>query len=266
MEGESTNTGRNETSNAASSPPPASPAVPPNAPEPALFSAEVKLGIEITDALSGKSAEKGVDEKSILKLCRVVDYWLDQDTTPLIDGLGLLRLAQETKGDYVLASFLAWRGEYKLSYITLRSFLESFCLLLYYLNQGCDCLLYLRGKGYKLMLHRMSQKRQEPDEMHAFRRHYHLLISESHNSEAFAIKFFDEIGDCYNILSKAVHGDYSPKLVETPKDGFLRVLKRVLQVCNTLALHEPILDATDDDLEKALDGVLKPATFELRLK
>ena len=234
--------------------------------EPALFRAEDKLDVEITQALSGESAKDGVDKESMLKLCRIVDYWLADDTTPLIKSLGLLRLAEETKRDYVLASLLAWRGEFKLSYITLRSFLESFCLLLYYLNQGCDRLLYLRGKGYKLMLHRMAQKRQEVDEMHAFRRHYHLLIAESHNNETFANKFFEEIGDCYSTLSKAVHGDYSPKAGETQQTTFLALLKRVLQVCNTLALHEPMLDATEDDLEENLAGILKPVTFELKQK
>jgi len=264
MGSENTKAEQGQDANAECSPPPAISTAAQTTPEPALFRAEDKLTTEITQALNGESAKEGVDKESILKLCRVVDYWLAEDTAPLIEKLGLLRLAQETKRDYVLASFLAWRGEYKLSYITLRSFLESFCLLLYYLNQGCDRLLYLRGKGYKLMLHRMAQKRAEPDEMHAFRRHYHLLIAESSNNENFANKFFEEIAECYSILSRAVHGDYSPKGGETLQQSFLRLIKRVLQVCNTLALHDPMLDATEDDLQKALAGILEPATFELK--
>ena len=224
------------------------------------------LQTEIQQSLEGKSGKEGVAKDSLVSLCRVIDYWLADDTKDLIAGLGLARLADEIKKDYVLASFLAWRGEYKLSYITLRSFLESFCLLLYYINQGCDRLLYLKGRGYKLMLHRMAQKRPEPDDMHAFRRHYHLLIEEGYGNSTAADKFFEEIGTCYSLLSKAVHGDYSPKPGSTPQTSFYDLLQRVLRVCNTLALHDPMLDATEDDLEKEMDGIFKPVIFEWRGK
>jgi hypothetical protein len=155
---------------------------------------------------------------------------------------------------------LAWRGEFKIAYITLRSFLESFCLLLYYLNQGCDRLLFLRGKGYKLMLHRMAQKRPVPDDMHAFRRHYHLLIEESYGSPKAADKFFDEIDACYGTLSKAVHGDFSNPTTSA-LDQYLNTVAQVLRICNTLALHDPMLDVTEDSLDQAVGAVLNPSRF-----
>lgn len=225
------------------------------------FLAEVRLRTEIEDALQGRERPLGADRNVLLPLCRAIDFWLAEDNLSKIRDLGLLKLAQEVKKDYVLASFLAWRAEYKLSYIALRSFLESFCLLLYYLNQGCDRTLYLKGKGYKLMLHRMVQKR-DPEDTHAFRRHYHLLISDSSSDAKMADKFFDEINTCYSLLSKAVHGDYSPKPDETLESSFLELLHRCLRICNTLALHEPALDATEDELEKVLESVLKPIIFE----
>src|SRR6059036_1776566 len=132
---------------------------------PHLFNAGVSLEAECKKALSGVPIAEGVNKETLVPFCKIIDYWLADDTVGLIDNVGLLPLAEEIKKDYVLASFLAWRGEYKLASIALRSFLESFCLLLYYLNQGCDRLLYLRGKGYKLMLHRMAQKHGDVDEM-----------------------------------------------------------------------------------------------------
>src|SRR5262249_19059711 len=152
-----------------------------------------------------------------------------------------------------------WKGEYKVAYITLRTFLEGFCLLLYYLNQGCDRLLYLKGKGYKLMLHRMAQKRPDPDDMHAFRRHYHLLIADGFGNAKAADKFFEEIDSCYGTLSKAVHGSHLAEDPNTASSSFLEISCRVLRICNTLAIHEPMLSATPDDLETALQGALHPA-------
>ena len=221
-----------------------------------LFEAEKRLQLDIADALAGASARKGAPQQQLTELCRVIDFWLDNESGELIDRLGLISLAEEIKKDYVTCSFLAWRGEFKIAYITLRSFLESFCLLLYYLNQGCDRNLFLRGKGYKLMLHRMAQKKAVPDEMHAFRRHYHLLVEDSYGSVKAADKFFDEIDACYGVLSKAVHGDYSVEGNANAADQFIATLGRVLRVCNTLALHEPMLDITDDILEEALGTIL----------
>lgn len=229
----------------------------------ALTTAASELNAEIEKALAGEAIKHGASRERLMALCTVIDYWIADDTAPVINDLGLETLAAETKRDYVLASFLAWRGEYKLSYITLRSFLESFCLLLYYLNQGCDRLLYLRGKGYKLMLHRMAQKKQEPDDMHAFRRHYHLLIAEG-SDENFANKFFEEINACYSLLSKAVHGDYTAKAGETSEQSYFTLVERILRICNTLALHDPMLVATEDDIENALDGVLVPVKFQTK--
>jgi hypothetical protein len=232
---------------------------------PLLTCAEKELQREIEDMRSGRSSRDGVEQERLIPLCRVIDYWLADETEGTIDRLGLVHLAQEIKKDYVLASLLAWRGEYKLGYISLRSFLESFCLLLYYLNQGCDRLLYLKGKGYKLMLHRMAQKRQ-PDETHAFRRHYHLLIAESSADEKAADRFFDEIDSCYGVLSKAVHGEYSKGTASEEKLIFVNSLQRVLRICNTLALHDPMLDATEEDMNSALEGVLNPTVFEWKKK
>jgi len=244
-------------------PPPAAPA--PSGDQvtqlPLLFPAIDRLDAEITLALSGTPAAAGVDRQILSDLCKVIDYWLDEETARQLDVVGLTSLAKEIKGDYVTTSLLAWRGDFKIASITLRSFLESFCLLLYYLNQGCDRLLFLKGKGYKLMLHRMAQKRNSEDE-HAFRRHYHLLISESFGTSKAADKFFDEIDACYGVLSKAVHGEYLAPAGASPSDSYLDILRRVLRICNTLALHEPILDVTDDMLEEALDGVLQPMSFQ----
>ncbi len=230
-------------------------------------SAEKELQTEIDDIRTGKSSRDGVEEEKLLPLCRVIDYWLADETEGTIERLGLGQLAQEIKRDYVLASLLAWRGDYKLVYISLRSFLESFCLLLYYLNQGCDRLLYLKGQGYKLMLHKMAQKRQ-PDDTHAFRRHYHLLISESSAlGDKAANSFFDEIDSCYDFLSKSVHGDNATKSAGCDKKlAFVDILERVLRICNTLALHDPMLDATEEDLTTALGTVLSPTVFEWKPK
>jgi hypothetical protein len=233
-----------------------------------LACAQKELQREIDNIRAGKSSKDGVETKRLLELCRVIDYWLADETQGTIGGLGLVQLASEIKKDYVLASLLAWRAEYKLGYISLRSFLESFCLLLYYLNQGCDRLLYLKGKGYKLMLHRMAQKKGEPDDMHAFRRHYHLLISESSaGGERAANQFFEEINSCYGFLSKAVHGDFMGKSEGNDENVvFLDCLQRVLRICNTLALHDPMLDATEEDLASALGAVLTPTVFEWKKK
>ena len=114
--------------------------------------------------MAGKRPEMHVPQEDLLPLCKVIDYWISKDNSELIGRLGLGPLANEVKRDYVTASLLAWRGEFKMAYISLRSFIESFCILLYYLNQGCDRLLYLKGQGYKLMLHRMAQKRNVEDE------------------------------------------------------------------------------------------------------
>ena len=235
---------------------------------PLLVCAEKELRKEIENIRGGKSSRDGVEEPRLFELCRVVDYWLADETEGTIDDLGLVPLAREIKKDYVLASLLAWRGEYKLGYISLRSFLESFCLLLYYLNQGCDRLLYLKGKGYKLMLHKMAQKKGEPDDMHAFRRHYHLLIAESSAiGDKGADRFFDEINGCYGFLSKAVHGDYAAKLDRNQEKAvFVECLERVLRICNTLALHDPILDATEEDLTEVLKTILIPTVFEWKKK
>lgn len=233
-----------------------------------LFKAAARLKKEIQDVLEGRCSIPGISEEQLTTLCKVVDYWLADDTNDLIDRFGLMRLAQEIKRDYVLASFLAWRGEFKLAYVTIRSFLESFCLLLYYLNQGCDRLLYLKGQGYKLMLHRMAQKRPVQDDMHAFRRHYHLLIQEATpvGGTKLADQFFEEIDDCYNTLSRAVHGDFAYKEGTSQSEAFLSVVQRVLVICNTLALHDPILDKTDDDLKAEMNGVLNPCIFQGKTK
>jgi len=229
-------------------------------------SAVYELENEIKNIESGLSSQAGASRPRLLQLCQVIDYWLGHENESLITENGLGPLASETRRDYVMASLLGWKGEFKLARIALRSFLEGFCLLLYYLNQGCDRLLYLRGQGYKLMLHRMAQKKSDPEDMHAFRRHYHLLISDGCGNAKYADRFFLEIGDCYGILSKAVHGDYNPKEGCTPGESLVTLLERVLRVCNTLALYDPVMGVTDDDIQASLQSVLTPVLFEEKSK
>lgn len=225
--------------------------------------AEKALQLQITLVMAGKRPEMHVPQEDLLPLCKVIDYWISKDNSELIGRLGLGPLANEVKRDYVTASLLAWRGEFKMAYISLRSFIESFCILLYYLNQGCDRLLYLKGQGYKLMLHRMAQKRNVEDE-HAFRRHYWLLLSEGADKN-YANKFFEEVESCYGLLSKAVHGEFSIGTAN-PITDYLDAARRVLRICNTLALHDPMFDATDEDLEATLGAALIPASFSIGKK
>lgn len=69
---------------------------------PLLVCAEKELQKEIEDIRGGKSSRDGVEEPRLLELCRVVDYWLADETEGTIDDLGLVPLAREIKKDYVL--------------------------------------------------------------------------------------------------------------------------------------------------------------------
>jgi hypothetical protein len=216
---------------------------------------------EIDADLTGWEPKPELAKGDLLALCKVLDFWIAPDTLGPIAELGLDKLAAEIRKDYVVCCYLAWRREYKYAYISLRSFLESFCLLLYYMNQGFERALYLKGEGYKYMLHRMVQKKQAED-THAFRKHFELLLRGGIGGEAYAVAFFKEIVDLYDIMSKAVHGDFSAKPGQEIHEQFRAVLCRSLQACNTLALYDSVFDATQDELALALDGVLSPVQFE----
>jgi len=203
------------------------------------------------------------DKKRLIDLCAAVDFWIAADTMPAIEELGLGKLASEIKKDFVLSLYLAYRGEYKLSYISMRSYFESFCLLLYYLNQGFERTLYLKGCGYKHMLHRMVQKKQ-PDDTHAFRRHYQILLEDGSGGKNYADKFFEDIESLYGVMSKAVHGDYVPKDDETPEKSFEGLICRVLRSCNTLALHDAVFAATEDELSAQIGHIIEPVTFTIK--
>ena len=107
----------------------------------------------------------------------------------------------------------------------------------------------------------MVQQKQ-PDDTHAFRRHYQLILEAGAGGKPYAKAFFDEVDDLYGIMSRAVHGDFSLKEGQTHAQGFQSVLCRSLKACNTLALYDSAFDATEDELNGVLKDVLTPATFQ----